>query len=85
MCFITSVWHSARKMFCNLDQQYVLGRGDCAQHKVKKLLFALLRNRTESQLFELLSRASQLKSKSDDKLLNCPGLTDLLQKHAVLL
>lgn len=38
MCFITSVWHSARKMFCNLDQQYVLGRPDSEKHKVKKLL-----------------------------------------------
>lgn len=55
MCFITAVWHSARKMFCNLDQHYVLGRQDRAKDEVKKLLSALLRDRTESQFFELVS------------------------------
>ena len=55
MYFIASVWYSARKMFCNLDQLYVLGRLDCAKHKVKKLLSALLRDRTESQFFEVVS------------------------------
>lgn len=44
--------------------------------RLKSWFFSLLRNRTESQFFELLSWASQLKSKSDDKLLNCYGLTD---------
>lgn len=48
MCFVTSVWRSARKVFRDLDQHYVLGRQDCAKHKVKKQLAVLLRDRTES-------------------------------------
>lgn len=47
---------------------------ETAKHKVEKLLSALLRDRTGSQFFELVSWAFQLKSKSDDKLLNyCEG------------